>query len=66
MLFHAAVNTSYALLPRDARGGLVSARGAVLIAAWLAVIVLVAAFGPKRLTRCQNRSRQGEILHHQS
>jgi hypothetical protein len=36
------------------------------MALWLAVITLVAAFGPARLTRCQNRSRRGEIRHHQS
>jgi len=50
MLFHGAVNAAPGLLPLDAEGGLISMRVAVLIAAWLLVGVLIAVFGPGRLT----------------
>lgn len=63
MLLHAAVNTAPGLLPLDAEGGLVSMRAAVLIAAWLLVVVLIAVFGPERLTTRQAWKNKSGIRH---
>jgi hypothetical protein len=51
------------LLPLDAKGGLGNMRVTVLIAAWLTVGVVVAAFGPQRMTS-DERWRQDEEIRH--
>jgi membrane protease YdiL (CAAX protease family) len=63
MLFHAAVNTTPGLLPLDARGGLLSMRVAVLVAAWLMVAVLIVLFGPERLTTREAWKSDNGIRH---
>lgn len=63
MLFHGAVNAAPGLLPLDAEEGLISMRVAVLIAAWLMVVVVLAVFGPERMTSDQKWRQEAEIRH---